>query len=117
APAAASPPHYFDATGTALRSALDRCRVHAAGDDRHTTDAPGIGALRHRHAPCFSPPRGNRRVGGTMNDRQMSGGPEAAGAVPRERRMQAGGEHGFLERVRRLVAENLGVDADELSLD
>jgi len=53
-----------------------------------------------------------------MNDQHMSRGAEAAGAVPRARRNAVGGEHGFVERrVRRLVAENLGVDAEELSLD
>ena len=53
-----------------------------------------------------------------MNDQQMSRGAEAAGAVPREQRTAMGAEHGFVEpRVRRLVAENLGVDAEELSLD
>ena len=53
-----------------------------------------------------------------MNDQQMSRGAEAAGAVPREQRTAMGAEHGFVEpRVRRLVAENLGVDVEELSLD
>ena len=53
-----------------------------------------------------------------MNDRRMSGGLEAAGAVRREPSVKPGAEHGFVERaVRRLVAESLGVDGDELSLD
>jgi len=53
-----------------------------------------------------------------MKDQQMSRGAEVAGAVPRERRAVMGVEHGFVEpRVRRLVAENLGIDAEELSPD
>src|SRR4029077_11766400 len=92
--------------------------AEAPGDHRDTAAAAASGGVRQRHAPCFRRREQGSGVGGTMNDQQISRGAEAAGAVPRERRTAMGAEHGFVEpRVRRLVAENLGVDAEELSLD